>query len=124
MQMVVIVLSVFLIGVGLYGLVLPDGLVKYARAFQRGPGVWGGFLLRAVFAVALWFAAPTSATPTVFRVSAVLVGLGAIVLPVLGNERFGQVVDWGVGLKPGILRGVSLFVTAAGTFLLWAATPG
>lgn len=113
--------AVFAVLLGLAGLARPSVLVAFGRSFVAGPGVWGGFVMRAVVAVALWVSAPDAATPTTFRVLAVLFGIGAVTLPIVGARRFERNVEWGAKQSPLVLRTMCLFSFALGGFLLWSA---
>lgn len=124
MHIVVAVFAVAVVLIGASGLLRPSALVAFGRWFAAGPGVWGGFAARGLLAVALWIAAARSATPTAFRVLAILSALGAVVLPVIGAARLEAIVEKGATGPPGTLRGVSALALAFGVFLLWSVVAG
>ena len=64
MLIVVAFFAVLIVGISSYGLISPPGIIAFVRRFQTGAGVWAGFAIRLVFAVALWQAAPLSAAPS------------------------------------------------------------
>lgn len=124
MLVVVAVYSVLIVALGLYGLVSPSGITAFVRGFQAGPGVWGGFAIRLVFAIALWLAAPASATPSAFRVLAVLALLGAVALPAMGAARFAELAKWW-SEQPALAVRIWLFAAVAfGLFTLWSSAAG
>ncbi|MDX1394722.1 MAG: hypothetical protein R3195_10025 [Gemmatimonadota bacterium] len=124
MKYVVELVGAAMVLIGLYGVVVPDGLVRFGRRFLGVGGVWAAFAIRALAAVAMWFAAPASATPTTFRVLAILFGVGAVMVPMIGTERLDRLVAWGAGLRSGVLRAISLAAGALGAFLLWSVLSG
>ena len=124
MLIVVAFFAVLIVAISGYGLILPSGIVEFVRRFQAGPGVWAGFAIRLVFAVALWQAAPSSATPSAFRVLAAVAFLGAIALPVMGSTRFDIFVQWWSEQPTWFLRVWLLMALAFGLFTLWSAVAG
>ena len=124
MLSVVAVFSLIIVGLSTYGLITPRGYISFARRFEAGPGVWGGFGIRLALAIALWVAASSSATPAAFRVLALATALGAVVLPAMGPERFRRLVQWGSGQPFWILRSLCLLGLIFGLFLLWSSVTG
>ncbi|MDH3734584.1 MAG: hypothetical protein OEU54_13730 [Gemmatimonadota bacterium] len=124
MLLVVLIFAVFMMAVGSYGIAIPAGLVRFGRAFAGGPGVWGGFALRVVLAVALWFGADGSATPLVFRILALASVMGAISLPLMGQKGLERIVERVASMNSFVLRLICLTVLAAGVFLFWSARSG
>ncbi len=124
MLIVVAFFAVLIVAISSYGLISPPGVIGFVRRFQAGPGVWAGFVIRLVFAVALWLAAPLSATPSVFRVLAVIAFLGAVALPLMGSTRFDIFVEWWVEQPAWLLRVWLLLALAFGLFTLWSSAAG
>ena len=124
MLIVVAFFAVLIVAISSYGLISPPGVISLVRRFQAGPGVWVGFVIRLVFAVALWLAAPLSATPSAFRVLAVIAFLGAVALPLMGSTRFDIFVRWWSEQPAWFLRVWLLLSLAFGLFTLWSSVAG
>jgi hypothetical protein len=124
MLIVVAVFSILIVALGGYGLSSPSGIISFVRRFQAGPGVWGGFVIRLIFAIALWLAAPSSATPSAFRVLAAVAFLGAVALPMMGRTRFDIFVEWWSEQPTWFLRVWLLLALAFGFFTLWSSLAG
>jgi hypothetical protein len=124
MLIVVAFFAALIVAISGYGLVSPPGVIAVVRWFQAGPGVWAGFVIRLVFAVALWLGAPLSATPSAFRVLAVVAFLGAVALPLMGSTRFDIFVEWWVEQPAWLLRVWFLVALAFGLFALWSSVGG
>jgi len=124
MLIIVAVFAVLIVTISGYGLISPPGIISFVRRFQTGPGVWGGFAIRLIFAVALWLAAPSSATPSVFRVLAAVALLGALALPAMGSARFDGFVRWWSEQPLWFLRVWLLMALAFGLFTLWSSVAG
>jgi hypothetical protein len=121
MLILVALFSVLIIAISGYGLISPQGIISFVRRFQAGPSVWGGFAIRLVFAIALWQAAPSSATPSAFRVLAAVAFLGAVALPMMGRTRFDIFVEWWSEQPTWFLRICLLLALAFGLFTLWSS---
>ena len=124
MLIIVAFFAVLIVAISGYGLISPSRIVEFVRRFQAGPGVWAGFAIRLVFAVALWQAAPFSATPAAFRVLAAVAFLGAVALPVMGSTRFDIFVRWWSEQPAWFLRIWLLLALAFGLFTLWSSAAG
>ena len=124
MLIIVAFFAVLIVAISSYGLISPPGVIGLVRWFQAGPGVWAGFVIRLVFAVALWLAAPLSATPSAFRLLAVIAFLGAVALPLMGSTRFDIFVEWWVEQPAWFLRFWLLLALAFGLFTLWSSVAG
>jgi len=124
MLVVVATYSVLILALGGYGLVSPRAIIALVRRFQSGGGAWLAFAIRLVFAIALWFAAPSSATPSAFRVLAAVALLGAVALPAMGPDRFHRFVEWWSRQSASAIRAWLLAAVAFGLFTLWSATVG
>jgi hypothetical protein len=94
MLAVVVIFSILIIALGAYGIASPRGVLTLAQRFASRSGIVLGFLLRFAFAIALWFSADASATPTAFRILSVVTLLGAISLPAMGEERLRAFIAW------------------------------
>ena len=119
----VLALGWFVIAVGAWVLVLPDGLVRLADIFLTSVGLWVAVVLRLAFGALLWVAAPDSRTPRIFRILGVLVFVSGLALPLIGLARMRALADWGAGLDPLNLRLVALATAGLGAFVVWSAWP-
>ncbi|MFT4570002.1 MAG: hypothetical protein ACI8TX_000026 [Hyphomicrobiaceae bacterium] len=124
MVIIIVAFSAFLISIGVYGIAEPTSLVGVARKFLVWPGVWTGFTLRLIFAVALWSGADSSHTPGAFRGLAVLAFLAALALPVLGTTGLTHLVDWWASLPRELRQAWAGGALAVGAFTLWSAVLG
>jgi hypothetical protein len=109
---------------GVYGIASPRGVLSLAQRFASGSGIAVGFLFRFVFAIALWFSADTSATPSAFRVLSVVTLLGAISLPAMGEKRLSAFVAWWSDLPTWSLRAWLGAALAFGLFTLASSVLG
>jgi hypothetical protein len=120
MTVLVVVVSIFAVGMGAFGLVSPPGMAAFALRWRSRAGLWTASIGRLVIGVALWIVAPTSRTPVVLQVLAVLSMLSALVLPLLGVSRFESILSWWSRQSPGFIRSWSALAVVLGIFLLWS----
>lgn len=117
------ILSLIIVVLAMYGVLLPHRLIRMVRSFmQRGAGLWFAVAIRLLLAALLWFSAPLSHTPTLFKVFAALMLLTAVALPVVGRWRLNQFIEHIATRPPWAIRLQCLLGVALGGFLLWSIT--
>lgn len=119
MTVLVVVVSIFAMGMGVFGLVSPPGMAAFTLRWRSRAGLWTASIGRLVIGVALWIVA-TSRTPVALHVLAVLSMLSALVLPLLGVSRFESLLSWWSRQSPGFIRSWSALAVVLGIFLLWS----
>ena len=120
MTVLVVVVSIFAVGMGVFGLVSPPGMAAFALSWRSRVGRWTASIGRLVIGVALWIVAPTSRTPVVLQVLAVLSMLSALLLPLLSVSRFEFILSWWSRQSSGFIRSWSALAVVLGIFLLWS----
>jgi hypothetical protein len=120
MTVLVLVVSIFVVGMGVLGLVSPTAMAAFVLRWRSKTGLWTAFIGRLILGVVLWIVAPTSRTPVVLQVLAVLSVLSALVLPLLGVSRFESILTWWSRQSPGFIRSWSALAVVLGIFLLWS----
>lgn len=109
--------------IGAWGVLVPARLAAFVERFGSGRGLWSAAVIRLVFGIALWFAAPASRAPLLLQVLAILALLVAVVIPFMGVDRFKRLIDWWTKLPPLAMRFTSLLAVAVGALVLWALIP-
>jgi hypothetical protein len=120
MNGIVALVAVFMLGLGLYGLISPQRLAGFVSLWRSERGLWTAAAMRILFGVALWLAAPASKAPLVLRILAVVTLAAGSALPFLGVERFTAMLDWWLGRPVEWLRAWLGLAAGLGAFLLWA----
>lgn len=118
---IVALVGLFAAGMGILGLAYPARMSALVAPWASPAGLWGAAGLRLVFSVALWFAAPASRTPLVFQILAAIALAAAMVLPLLGLDRFKALLAWWLSQPRALQRAWLAASTAFGAFLLWSA---
>jgi len=124
MSKLLAILSITIAVLSIYGVLLPEKLVAWVRNFMAGRhGLTTAIGVRLLMALLLWFTAPVSQTPTIFRVIAVITLVTAFVFPFVGIDRIRRLIDRVAGLPGWALRLECLLGVALGLFLLWSIWP-
>jgi multisubunit Na+/H+ antiporter MnhG subunit len=116
-------LGVFIVLVGAWGVLAPARITDLVNRFGSKGGMWFAAIIRLVLGMALWFAAPQSRAPMLLQALGAIAILAAVVIPLLGAERFKALVDWWGKLSPGAQRLWSLVAVGFGAVILWALLP-
>jgi hypothetical protein len=118
--LVVVVVSIMVVCVGIFGLISPAGVVGFIARWQSPAGLWTASIARLVFGIALWLVAPSSRTPVVLKVVSVVSVASAVVLLVAGVSRFESILSWWSHQAAVFQRGWSAVAVAGGAFILWS----
>ncbi len=121
MALTLAILSLIIVAFSIYGVLLPQRLVEVVRRIMSGrPGLWIAVAVRLLLAAVLWFTAPVSLTPTIFKVLAVLMVIAAVAIPIVGLARLGKLMDYLATWPQWAVRLGCLCGVAFGGFLLWS----
>lgn len=122
MVFLAIVLSVLIVGFGLWGMISPATLMAFLFRWQTRGGLWTGATFRLIFGLALWSAAPLSRFPTALQVVGVIFIVAGIAMPFIGLARFKSMIAWWLNKPPAFTRAWSVVTLALGVFFVWAVT--
>ncbi len=114
--------ALLVLGLGLYAVVSPRGLPRFAEIFLSPTGLGVAITLRLTVGTLMWMAADSSRTPRFLRVLGMLLVISAVALPVIGLARMESMAAWGMAQGDPLLRVMALMVTGLGAFLLWSTT--
>jgi len=108
---------------GTIGLFAPNVLASMTTAFYGLLGLTLAAVIRLVLGAALFVAAPDSRAPLVFRaLGAVMFGVG-LLTPLIGVERFDDLIDWWAALDPLIARTWSACAATMGGLIAYGIIP-
>lgn len=116
-------LGVFIVLVGAWGVLAPARITDFVRRFGSRGGLWFAAGIRLILGLALWFAAPQSRAPLLFQALGVVAIVAAVVIPLMGVDRFEALIEWWARLSAGAQRAWSLVAIVFGAVILWALLP-
>jgi hypothetical protein len=121
-ELIVMAVSLFAGGMGVFGLIAPAALVGFVSSWQSKSGLWAASAIRLAFGIALWVAAAGTRSPTVFKVLSVVSIASAIMLPLIGVSRFKSLLAWWSRQSPAFMRTWSAVAVLIGVYLIWSVT--
>lgn len=124
MGMAALLVALFMVAIGILGIVAPDGLLTAVRSMLTPLGLSLVATLRIVIGVILLVAAPSSRAPKVLRVLGVVVVVSGIITPFFGVDRALAILDWWSGQPPAVVRLWAGLAVAFGAFVAYAVAPG
>jgi len=108
---------------GAWSAVAPARMTALADRFSTTKGMWFAAAIRLVIGATLWFAAPQSRAPLMLQVFGVIAIVAAVVIPLMGVDRFKAMLGWWKKLSTPAMRAWSLLAVAFGVAILWALVP-
>ena len=115
------ILLVLIIALSVYGVILPHKLIELVRGnMSRELGLWIAVVIRLLIAALLWFTAPASHTPVLFKVLAALLVLSALTHQIVGRSRLKKFIESLSSWPLWAIRLPCFFGIALGGFLLWS----
>ena len=108
---------------GLFGLAAPDLFVGLVRAIQEPPVIYAAALVRFVFGVVLFRAAPFSRGPMVLRGLGALVAVGGLLTPFVGIPLARTILGWWTDGGPALVRIWAAAALCLGALIVYATTP-
>ena len=78
-------------------------------------------IMRVLMALLFWWLADSLRHPQVMRVLAVIAGVAAVAVLLVGPRRLDQTVDWWLARSDAVLRISLMFAVAFGGYLVYVA---
>lgn len=123
MRIAALLVALFTIGVGIVGLVSPEGGTTVRRLYFATPGgLYTAGALRLAMGLVVILAAPTSRAPKTLRALGAVMCMQALSLTLLGPERARAVLEWETMQGTVLLRVGAAVALAAGSFMVFALT--
>ena len=124
MRFLALVVALFIIAVGIAGLITPDALIAVGRYAVTPAGLYAVAALRVAIGLVLVLAAPLSAAPKTLRVLGAFVVVAGLATPFFGAERAQTVFAWALTRGTALIRVAAVVILAAGGFIVFAFASG
>ncbi|MFY9550329.1 MAG: hypothetical protein WAU32_04200 [Thermoanaerobaculia bacterium] len=111
-------------GIGLVGVVAPQGLQAIAQHVDTPLGIYVAAAVRVAFGLILVRAAPASRSPGVLRVAGVVAIVAGLSTPFVGVDRARAILDWWSRQGPVLMRLGPALALAVGGFITYAVRSG
>lgn len=120
MALVTLLIGLLIAVQGLLGLAAPDLFVRVIRFFQNSPVIYLAAIIRVAVGVALVRAAPASRARRGLQILGIIIVVGGLLTPFVGERAAHVILDsWSAG-GPGIVRLWASIALAIGVFILYA----
>jgi hypothetical protein len=123
MAFVAFLLSLLIAGIGAVGVLAPNVLLAAVTQMRSPFGLYFAAALRVVLGVALFFAAPRSRAPRVFRVLGALTVVAGLLLPFVGFERFDAMLGWWTAQGAALTRIWAVVAFMVGLLIAYGVIP-
>ncbi len=123
MNIAALFIGILIVAQGVMGLVVPDLFVGLVRAFQEPPVIYAAAVVRFLFGIVLFLAAPASRLPMALRGLGGLIALGGLLTPLIGVPFARIVLGWWSEGGAPIVRAWAGAALCLGAFIVFATAP-
>jgi hypothetical protein len=125
MRVAALVVALFTVAIGVFGIVAPDSLTMARRHLLDSPGVvlYVAGPVRVAMGLVLIVFAPKSRTPWALRVIGLVMALQGIVPQFIGIDRERMILEREVMLGDAVLRTGAVVALVSGCFIGFVVTP-
>jgi hypothetical protein len=117
-----LLVALFTVGVGVLGLVSPDGLTAARRQYFATPtGLYTAGAVRLAMGLVVILCATASRAPKTLRLLGALMCMQGLSATLLGPERARAVLEFET-MRPALLRAGAIVALVSGAFLVFAVT--
>jgi len=124
MRSLTLLVALFIVAVGMAGVIAPDNLVTVGRYVITPVGLYAVAALRVGIGLVLMLVAPISRAPKTLRAIGAVVLVAGLATPSFGVERARAVLDWEVSQGTALIRIGAALVLTIGAFLAFAVATG
>ena len=116
-------IGLFIAGVGIVGIVAPEGLLTAAQYGATPIGLYVVAALRVCFGIVLFRVAGGSRAPKTLRILGFIILVSGLITPFVGADRARTMLDWWGAQGPAVIRLCAGLPFALGVFVTFAVTP-
>ena len=124
MKSLALLVALFVIVVGVVGMIRPDILVAVGQYVITPGGLLAAGALRVAIGVVLLLVAPRSRAPRTLRALGAVVIAAGLATPLFGVERSRMVLEWEISHGSAPIRVGAAVAVALGGFLAFAVAGG
>src|SRR6185295_1980642 len=114
MRQLAFLVALFIVAIGIVGVVAPDRLIDTGRSVLTPVGLYAIAALRIGMGIVLMLVAQTSRAPKTLRAFGAFVLVAGLATPLLGVDRAREIADWSATQGPALLRGVAVVMLVIG----------
>jgi hypothetical protein len=123
MKTLTLLIALFVMVVGVTGIVMPQSLIAVGKYVITPSGLWAIAALRVGSGLLLISVARVSRAPRTLRALGAVVVVAGLVTPLFSVERLRAILDWEATQGSAFIRVVAGLVVLLGGFIAFAVTP-
>jgi len=124
MRSLALLVALFIMVVGMAGVLTPDSLITVGRYVVTPVGLYAVAALRVGIGLVLMLVARISRAPKTLRVFGAVALVGGLATPLFGVERARAILDWEATHGAALIRVGAGLALAAGGFIAFAVAAG
>jgi hypothetical protein len=124
MRSLALLVALFIMLVGVAGVLAPDGLMTIGRSVATPVGLYAIAALRVGIGLVLMLVAPVSRAPRTLRVFGAVALVAGLTTPLFGVERTRAILDWESTQGTALIRVGAGLALAIGGFIAFAVGAG
>jgi hypothetical protein len=124
MRIAALLVALFVVVVGVVGILTPDSLMTIGRYVVTPVGLYAVAALRVAIGLVLMLVAPISRVPRTLRVVGAVVLVAGLATLFVGVERTRAILDWESTQGTALIRVGAGLALAIGGFLAFAVATG
>ena len=123
MRIAALLVALFVVVVGIVGIVSPDSVTTVRRQYFATPvGLYAAAAIRVAMGLVLILAATVSRAPKTLRVLGALMCMQGLAAALFGPERARAILEWETMQGTALLRAGAMVALASGGFVAFAVT--
>jgi hypothetical protein len=123
MRIAALLVALFTIALGVWGLVVPDSVMTLRRSYYTPGGLYAGGAVRVAMGLVLILAASSSFWPRTLRAMGALMCLQGLAANLLGLEHAREILEW-EAMHTALLRAGAVVALVTGGFIALSVTKG
>jgi hypothetical protein len=122
MKLLTVVIGVFIVVIGLIGVIVPSALLRAADYATTPIGLYAAAAIRIGIGIVLMLVAPTTRTPKLIRVFGGIAVVAGVITAFVGVDRARAILVWETAQGTILIRLSALLALVFGSFIVFAVT--
>jgi hypothetical protein len=122
MKLLTVVIGVFIVVIGLIGVIVPSALLRAADYATTPIGLYAAAAIRIGIGIVLMLVAPTTRAPKLIRVFGGIAVVAGVITAFVGVDRARAILVWETAQGTILIRLSALLALVFGSFIVFAVT--
>jgi len=122
MKLLTVVIGVFIVVIGLIGVIVPSALLRAADYATTPVGLYAAAAIRIGIGIVLMLVAPTTRAPKLIRVFGGIAVVAGVITAFVGVDRVRAILVWETAQGTILIRLSALLALVFGSFIVFAVS--